>query len=171
MLVFLILLELILILIFSLYILSIIFELIYKVSFVPSRKELVKKLFQEYSFEKEKIFIDFGSGIGDVVFEAAKNGLIAYGYEINPSLYLISLIRRKFKKINNAYFCRQDFKKADIANASYVYLYLLPETMKKIEEYLFQTLPQKSKIISLAFKFHERNYQEVLFNKFYIYKV
>lgn len=151
--------------------LLIFYEIKYKIPYVPSDKKLIKKLFRVYPFEKGKIFIDLGSGDGLVVFEAAKNGLIAYGYEINPVLYYFSLLKKKIFKIEKANFFRKDLKSVNLKDADYIYLFLLPKTLAEIENKIFSEGKKESKVICLDFRFPNKNFKEKILDRFYIYEI
>ena len=140
-----------------------------KVFFAPSERKIIKKFFEIYPFEKDKIFFDLGSGDGRVVFLAEEKGLKAYGVENNLILYLFSKIIKKIKK-SKANFIRDDLRKIDLKECDYLYLYLLPKFLEEIEEEIFKKISFKTKIISYKFKFPNKKVKEVYLDKFFIYE-
>ena len=155
------------------YILAIFLFLFYdiknKAFFAPSEKKIVKKFFEIYPFEKNKIFFDLGSGDGRIVFLAEKEGLKAYGVENNLILYLISKFLGRLRK-SRAVFIRNDLRKVYLGNSDYIYLYLLPKFLDEIEEDLFKKIKPGAKIISYKFKFTHKKPKEVYLDKFFIYE-
>ncbi len=160
-----------LILYFLILLTFLVFDIKNQAFFVPSNKKLINQLFEKFPFQKDKIFIDLGSGDGRVVFAAAKKNLNAFGYENNPLLYFLAQLKKKFFKIDNAKFIRQSFLKADISSADYIYVYLLPKVMLKIEDFIFSKAKKGCQIISLDFQFPHKKYKEKILNRFYVYEV
>jgi SAM-dependent methyltransferase len=140
-----------------------------KVFFVPSQRKIVEEFFKIYPFEKNKIFFDLGSGDGRVVFLAEKKGLKAYGIDNNLALYCLSNFLKRIYK-SKAIFIRQDIRKAEIEQADYIYLYLLPKFMEEIEDNLFLKIKNDAKVISFCFEFKKKKPKEVYLGKFYIYE-
>jgi SAM-dependent methyltransferase len=99
--------------------------------------------------------IDLGSGDGRLLKAAAKRGLNAIGYEINPYMYLISLIvtfrYRRRVKIHLA-----DFWTAKLPEAEVIYVFLLQKLMTKLEAKLNSELTRPTAVISLAFEIPNR---------------
>lgn len=59
--------------------------------YVPSKKSDLKRAFDElYPLKKGDVLVDVGSGDGVVLREAAKRGVRAVGYELNPVLAVLS---------------------------------------------------------------------------------
>jgi hypothetical protein len=137
--------------------------------FAPSRKKELEEFFKEFNFEKGKKFFDLGSGDGRVVFLAEKRGLEAYGMEKNASLYFLSLFLKKIKK-SKAKFILKDFKKADLKEADYIYLYHLPKFLEFFASQLFEKAKKGAKIISFVFPLTGKEPQEIYKNKFFIYE-
>jgi len=153
------------------FLLFLFYDMTSKVFFVPSEKRIISQLFKTYHFEKGKKFVDLGSGTGRVVFEAQKNGLISYGYELNPILYLYCLFVKKIKRIENCHFIRKDFFKADLSEYDYIYLYLLPTLLKKLEPKILSQAKKGTKIISLDFPLSSLEPKEIILNRFFIYEI
>jgi len=99
--------------------------------------------------------IDLGSGDGRLLKAAAKRGLNAIGYEINPYMYLISLAAtfryRRRVKIHLA-----DFWTAKLPEADVIYVFLLPKLMSKLDAKLTAELTRPTTVISLAFEIPTR---------------
>jgi hypothetical protein len=61
--------------------------------YVPSRRSHMRRMFDSlYPLSKSDVLFDAGSGDGLILREASRRGAKAYGYEINPIYWLVSLI-------------------------------------------------------------------------------
>lgn len=107
--------------------------------------------------KKGDTVVDLGCGDGRSIIIAAKE-FGAKGIGVDRSLYCY------FKSNLNALLAGQSknvriiwgsFDKAEkvLKNADVVYLYLLNSTLKEIEPWIFKTIGEKTKIVSLAFWF------------------
>lgn len=61
--------------------------------YVPTHRRQVEKVLDMLDLEKGDVVVDLGSGDGVFLKAAAKRGLVAYGYEINPLLCLVAWVR------------------------------------------------------------------------------
>lgn len=77
------------------------FVVFYGAPYVPSRKKYINEAFDElYRLGSKDVLVDFGSGDGVVLRQAAKRGSRAVGYELNPVLVLLSrILSRKQNKV------------------------------------------------------------------------
>lgn len=82
--------------------------------------------------------VDLGSGDGAFLLAAAKAGLVAYGYELNPILCLVSKVRCwKYRQQVHIYW--GDFWKVDFpAETKGVYVFLLDRFMEQLGKKLEQ---------------------------------
>ncbi|HSX02112.1 MAG TPA: hypothetical protein VLI05_02225 [Candidatus Saccharimonadia bacterium] len=94
--------------------------------------------------------VDLGSGDGRFLRAAAKRGLHAIGYEINPVLFLISLFvtwrYRHLVTVRLADFWRQPLPTADA-----VYVFLLDRFMRDLEILLRREITRPTKVVSFVF--------------------
>lgn len=54
--------------------------------FVPTRRQDVDELFTLHTFQEGDVFVDLGSGDGRMLVSAARRGITAVGFELNPFL-------------------------------------------------------------------------------------
>lgn len=102
--------------------------------FVPTSKKVLDDILTQASLKKGQIFMEFGSGDARVVNMAAqKYGVVGIGIEVNPLLVLYSIINARIKKIKNVNYKMQNFFDIDIANADVIFLFLMPDTLKKLK--------------------------------------
>lgn len=97
---------------------------------------------------------DLGSGDGRLLALAAKKGVTAVGFEINPFIVLFCKIRFLFHPLRSKIHTQwKNFWYANIHNADVVFVYLLPWRMKKLTEFLNTQLKPGTLIVSNSFIF------------------
>lgn len=101
--------------------------------------------------------LELGSGNGEVSIRAAMAGAHAVGIEANPALVWWSRLRAKMRGAGG----RTDFRRENFFHDSFddntdvVFLYLLPNSMKKLLPKLRRELKPGTILISNAFTFKE----------------
>lgn len=85
--------------------------------YVPAHRKDVEAALDELALQPGNVIVDLGSGDGTVLLAAAKRGLVAYGYEINPILCLVAWMR-----------CRRYGKQIKILWRDFWFSNLPPET-------------------------------------------
>ncbi len=109
--------------------------------------------------KKGDLVIDLGCGSARTLITAVqKFGVKGVGVDRSLYCYLRSLMNVWLSgNRKNIKIILGDFKKAeeDLKKADIVYLYLLNTTLKQIEDWIFQSIGDKTKIISLAFYFEK----------------
>lgn len=118
--------------------------------FIPTGNDVVQKMIAFAGEVKGKKIYDLGCGDGRIVFAAEKMGAIAVGVEISFPIYCLAVFRRFLAK-SHATFFRASLWNVDISDADVVFLYLLPEMMKKFEKEKYPTLKKGCIIISHGF--------------------
>lgn len=122
--------------------------------YMPTKAADVDDMIQLASIQSGDLAADLGSGDGRLVSSLAKRGIAAHGYEINPWLVWWSrflLLRGKAPKkaeIFCASFWNRNFSHYDV-----ILLYVLPETMAKLEPKLQEELKPGSRIVANTFTF------------------
>jgi cyclopropane fatty-acyl-phospholipid synthase-like methyltransferase len=94
---------------------------------------------------------DLGSGDGRLVIAFAKAGAEAYGYEVNPVLFLWSYL--KIQKYKNAHIYLQSFWSADLSKYDTIIVFGISHIMARLEVKLQKELKPGSRVISNIFKF------------------
>lgn len=122
--------------------------------YVPAVGWAVEGMVKLAQVKKGERVVDLGSGDGQVVIAMAKEGAEAYGYEINPFAYLISLI-----KIHNAGVSKHahiyfgNFMNADLSQFDVITAFLAPALMTKLEKKLKKELKSNARVVSMTFPF------------------
>jgi len=123
--------------------------------FVPSSNKRMQVMIRLANIKPTDRVVDLGSGEGKFLVEAIRAGAqSAEGYEIHPGLVVYSRLRAKKNKMQNKIrIHQQSFWKADVSNATIVFLYQLPDSMQKLQDKLQKELPIGARVISNTFSF------------------
>lgn len=136
----------------ALVVLSFGFVLLFGAPYLPTMKKQVKSAIKLAGLKPGQTILELGSGDGRVLIAAAQSGLNAVGYELNPLLYLFSLIRtRKYRrqiKLVYGNFWNHSWPKCEA-----IYVFLLPRLMDKLEKKIRREHLANAVVISFAFKF------------------
>jgi len=107
--------------------------------------------------KKGETVVDLGCGSGRALIVAARE-FGARGIGVDRSLFCVLKARLNVYlagQSKNIKIYRKSFEKAEdeIKQADVIYLYLLNSTLKQIEPWFFNILPDKTRVVSLAFEF------------------
>ena len=95
--------------------------------------------------------LDLGSGDGRLLRLAASRGIRGIGYEINPLVYLVSLVvcwpYRRLIKLHLA-----DFWQVRLPEADVIYVFLIDRYMAKLDRKLIAELKRPTPVVSFVFK-------------------
>jgi methylase of polypeptide subunit release factors len=112
------------------------------VPFVVSPDEVVERMLRIAEVGPKDTLIDLGSGDGRIVIEAAKRGASAMGVDIDPSLVEQATENARAAGVaDRARFVAKDLFEADLAGASVITMYLLPEVNLKLMPKLLALKP------------------------------
>lgn len=152
-----------LIVIFAL-LLFLLFMIIYTISllysswkgspYVPTKQKELEYILNEANLKEGKIFLEPGCGDGRVVRTAVReHNVNGIGIDINP------LIIHYARFLNHTHNITCDFYVKDIFNtnyskADYIYLFLMPDLLKKLLPILKKGIKVNAIIISHGFKLH-----------------
>ncbi|UPA22850.1 class I SAM-dependent methyltransferase [Candidatus Peribacteria bacterium] len=117
--------------------------------FIPSFKRDIRLMMRFAAIKKNDVVIDPGCGDGRLVFEAARQGATATGYEFAVPAYLYAKIRSFFHPRSSIRF--GDFWKQDYSQADVVFCYLLPDTMKQFYTKIWPQLKPGCRVVSNSF--------------------
>ncbi len=120
--------------------------------YLPTRKQKALEALELLNLKKGEVFVDLGSGDGAVLIEAAKQGLVCYGYELNPFVWAVSKLRTlRFGRQVHIY-CKNFWQVPLPADTKGVFVFLLDKYMKKLDEKLSNELEKGSLVVSYTFK-------------------
>lgn len=122
--------------------------------YLPSNKKRSKIMIEFANLRKGEKVVDLGSGDGRLVVNLAGNGVLVYGFEINPILVLVSrVVILLYGLSGTAFIYFQNFWDANLSSYSLIIVYGLPSMMSRLEKKLKKELKPGTRIISNAFKF------------------
>ncbi len=132
------------------------YVLLFGAPYLPTRKAQARLALDVLNLKTGEIFVDLGSGDGAVLIEAAKRGLICYGYELNPFVWLVSWVRTiKYRK-NVKIFLGNFWNKKIPLNTRGVFVFLLDPYMSKLDKKLQSELKKGSLLVSYTFAIPEK---------------
>lgn len=128
------------------------FVLIYGAPYLPTRKRPAKTALDMLNLKKGDVFVDAGCGDGVVILEAARRGMICYGYELNPIVFLVAKWRtRKYK--NSVHIYLRNFWNVKLPkNTKGVFVFLLDKYMTRFDQKLAKELPKGARLVSYTFQ-------------------
>lgn len=106
-----------------------------RVPFVPTYTSDIEFIVKRLSIQPTQVFYDLGSGDGKVCFLVNKlSGARCVGFEITLWTYLLAQIKLRIKyQKSKLIFKRKNFFKEDWSEADFVYGYLYPPLMGRVE--------------------------------------
>jgi len=127
------------------------------------------KMLKKLNLEKWKTIIDLWCGDGKVLrFLEKEFWLVWYGYDLNSFAINYWKILNKIKKSKVKLF-KWDFTKQDISNYDYIFMYLMPSSMKELEKWIFENKKQDAIVIVNTFPFPNKKPFKII-DKIYLYK-
>lgn len=137
----------------------------------PSRTTAVKKMLDIANLKPGDRVYDLGSGDGRILIEAAQRGAYATGIEIDPLKCILTWLRIKKNGLTNAKINWGNFFTADFEDADIIVLYLLPQTIQKLEK-RFKKLKKGSIIVTNFFQLKSlRPVKSLKKAQIYLYKI
>jgi len=122
--------------------------------FVPSSRVAVEKMLELAQPQPGERMVDLGSGDGRIVMAFAEKGIEAHGYEINPTLVLMSRLAIRGRGLRGkAHVHWRSLMGVDFSKFDIVVIYGLPRIMKNLESRLQKDLPPGGRVISNTFSF------------------
>lgn len=120
--------------------------------FVPTPIDAVKKMVELAKIKKGEKVYDIGCGDGRIVYLANKDfEADATGFELSPLVFLLACIRKIIWK-SKAKIRFGNFKNKNLSDADVIFCYLLPDTLKKLQEKLDRELKPGARVVSYAFQ-------------------
>jgi len=148
--------------------------------YVPSGKKLINKILAEIDFKENSRVYELGCG--DARFLRAlvgKKNIQAIGYEYFIIPFMVARLYN-FLQGNKIKVYYKDFFKVNLADADFIFCFLLTKEMENLEEKLKKELKSGAMVISNTFQFKDwppaktiildTNKKSGLNNKIYIYR-
>lgn len=119
-----------------------------------TKKKVAERICKLAGVTDKDIVYELGSGDGEFTLTAAEYGVKhAIGLEIDPLRYLIASMRRlksPYKK--KVTFYRKNFKNVNMSDATIVYMYLVPQGIKRILPKFQKELKRGTVLISYRYE-------------------
>jgi SAM-dependent methyltransferase len=120
--------------------------------YVPTKTSELKNFLKDAHIKKGSLFLDLGCGDGRVVRAAVTEyGARGIGVDINYMLILWARIVSFAKQVKNLTFKTENIMKTDVSEADYIYLFLMPALIAKLEPKLKKETKKGALILSHGF--------------------
>ena len=122
---------------------------------IPTPKDVVRKMLSFADVGPQDTLIDMGSGDGRIILLAAQEfGASAFGIEADPLRVLITRIRIRLKGLEDQVeVIWGNFFKSDLSAASVVTIYQTTEINKKLKQQLEEQLHPGTRVVTYSFIF------------------
>jgi 16S rRNA A1518/A1519 N6-dimethyltransferase RsmA/KsgA/DIM1 with predicted DNA glycosylase/AP lyase activity len=160
--------ELLILILINFYLISLFISHFWGAPYVPTRKKVTDQILAKIKPKKNQFFYELGCGDGRVVKRAVeKYRLIGVGIDINPFLIIFLKFQSFIFRRKNPKFIYRDMLKVDLSKADYVYCFLMPSLLEKLQKKFDRELRKNTIIISHGFKIpkQEKNLYFILQNK------
>lgn len=124
--------------------------LLFGAPYLPTRKKQAEEALDLLDLKKGEVFVDLGCGDGMMLVHAAKRGLVAHGYELNPLVWFVAWLR--CLRYKNAHVHLKNYWSVVLPmNTKGVYVFLLDPFMKRLDMKLKEEA-KGAKLVSYTFK-------------------
>lgn len=149
----------------SIYGLSLIYSSLMGSPYVATRNKVILDILKEVKFKRNGLFVELGSGDARIVRTAVKKyHLKGLAVDINGLINLWAKILSKLDKTNKEIVYKtENIFDTDLTNADYLYLFLMPDLLKKLVPKFNRELKKGAIIISHGFPIKE--YEKKLIKK------
>ncbi len=120
--------------------------------FIPTSEEVIDDIIGNLQLTDRSVFYDLGCGDARILKRAAqiKPNIKIVGIDIAYiPFFLAKFFTRKYKQIE---IRRENIFKADISDATHIFLYLYPKTVNKLIDHIKKQCAQGTRIISCDFE-------------------
>jgi hypothetical protein len=136
-----------------------------KAPYVPSFDYHLRVMDKYLSLKKWATIVDLWCGDGKALrFFSEKFGLLCTWYDLNPFVILYGKFSNRLLWCKNIVLIRSNFKKAELGRYEYIYIYLWPEQLVSIEDWMFKHMSEKTIIISNSFTFAKHTPFETIYD-------
>lgn len=119
--------------------------------YVPLLSGQVKPMLNALDLKPGQTLVDLGCGDGRLLKAAAKQGIRAIGYEINPLMWLIAKINcfkyRRLVVVRLGNYWQTQLPKTDA-----IFVFLIGRYMGKLDRYLSKQIKQPTRVVSYVFE-------------------
>lgn len=143
-------------------------------------EDVIKEMCRLARISSKDIIYDLGCGTGKALCIAAKNyGAKGVGIEIDPvRVWLAKWNVSRFGVTDNVTILKKNFFDVNIANASVIFVYLVPKALNYLSKKFFKELKPGTILITYIYDFPKESYKGKLklikhdpFKKIFVYKL
>jgi SAM-dependent methyltransferase len=131
------------------------FVILFGAPYLPTMRTQQKVALDLLGLKTGQIFYDLGCGDGRVLRAAAKSGLKATGYELNPILCAAAWLNTLRYHKNVKIICG-NFWSAEIKNADGIFVFLIKNKMAKLDKMIQGQCKKPIKLVSYAFQIPDK---------------
>ncbi|MBX4188688.1 methyltransferase domain-containing protein [Candidatus Saccharibacteria bacterium] len=125
--------------------------LLFGAPYFPSLSPHVKAGLDLLDLKKGQTVYDLGCGDGRFLKAAARRGIKAVGYELNPFMFAVAWFNtRRYRKLVKVRY--GNFWHVDLSDADGIFIFLLTKYMKRFDKLVKTKAPKGVKVASHAFK-------------------
>lgn len=125
--------------------------LLFGAPYLPSLDSQIKVALELAGLKPGDTLLELGCGDGRVLLAAAKQGVNAVGYELNPLLAAVAWLRtRRYRRQVRVVW--GDFWRADWPPAEVIFTFLLTRYMPKLDKKIMRYPHKPVKVASYAFQ-------------------
>jgi SAM-dependent methyltransferase len=132
-----------------------VFVLLFGAPFLPTLNPQVDAALDLLDLKSGETILELGCGDGRVLIAAAKRGLYAVGYELNPIMALVSWLRTRKYRRQIKIICG-NFWYAEWPEAQGIFGFILSRYMSKLHKKVMQYNYRPLRIASFAFRITEK---------------
>lgn len=138
--------------------------------YLPTPKSVVSEMLDLAKLDKNDVVLDLGSGDGIVLIESAKRGATARGFEINPFLVGLTMLKAHLMGVGNKVSAHiKPYQMANLADATVIFCYNMPKFMPAIESKIRKDAKKNVKIISYKFPLQSLELVKSTKSRIYLY--
>ena len=134
----------------SVIIFCFVFVLLFGAPFLPTLRPQIDIALDLLDLQAGQTMLELGCGDGRVLVAAARRGLNAVGYELNPILIVISWVRTRPYR-HRVRVVWGDFWRTSWPHAEGIFSFILPRYMSKLDKKVAQYSYRPLRIASFAF--------------------
>lgn len=128
------------------------FVVLFGAPYLPTLTKQQSEAIKLLDLKPGQQLLELGSGDGRMLVAAAKQGIYAVGYELNPVLVIFSwVITRRYRKYVTVRWA--NFWCVKLPQADGIYVFLLHRYMPKLYTKITQEITTSVKVVSFAFPF------------------
>jgi SAM-dependent methyltransferase len=119
--------------------------------YLPTMRPQIAAAFDLLDLKPGQTMLELGCGDGRVLIAAAERGIKAVGYELNPLLYVLCIIRTwRYRKLVTVKY--GDFWSANWPKADAIFGFILPRLMARLDAKILKENRAPLTVVSFAFK-------------------